>query len=82
MSQVIWCDYGNHAAKRDDGVIAMVKQSKQIVITDQFGQHLGNVPPEQVDICGECAVVAGLTNDITVESPSERHASITKGERK
>lgn len=76
MSQAIWCDYANHAVKRDDNIVTMSKQAKQVTITDQFGSHIGTTGAEQIDICGECAVELGLTNNYEAVAAEERQKAI------
>lgn len=81
MSSVIWCDYGNHAAKLDDKVVSMSKTApvQTVTITDQYGQHVGSTggTVAKVDICGECAVLLGISNDVEAVEPEKRHAAIT-----
>lgn len=76
MSQAFWCDYGEHAAKKDDSVVTMSRPVKQMVITDQFGQHIGQAPVQQIDICGECAVQLGLSNDYEAVDAETRQKAI------
>lgn len=76
MSQVFWCDYGDHAAKLDEDMVSINKPGKKITISDQFGSHVGQVPGETIQMCKECGVISGLVKDYDAISPDERHKAI------
>lgn len=78
MSQVIWCDYGDHAAKLTEDTIHMTQQAqKQIVGRDSMGRSIvDTVAGQAIDICRECGVLAGIIKDYTAEDPDARHKAI------
>lgn len=78
MSQVFWCDYGDHAAKKTPATISMTQQPQtKIVGTTPNGQPIVDVVAgTQVDICKDCGVLAGIIKDYEAVPPAERHAAI------